>query len=554
MDIYNLNIINNFARKPDQKDEFDEWVKQDDTVDFINSDLLDKDIILYAAFPSTLIHCALVPLVPLTPDTINDLQSWDQTPYSGWSVWSKPGGNDWIEPPLSSSGSKTLQNGEQILFVRSFDGVKGMGSYIEVSQKLTQVLGLHYMKERSAWCKLDNKGDIDDVIKIHALTQSNDKNWGEVVSVRYQELAKYCELTGTALVRMFDVDRIDHKNFTHWGNGEEQPVEDRGVFGRRLVMAGQASYFRGVQIHEMQYEETGLKTKEYASFIAHDWKNNRIEELSCSPDSIDNYFTKSDKPFEVTPAFFHPEVLLKYKSDTDKYVLNGRSISCRGAWYLKTYDINEAGQVHTYLIYLSHLPYDEQLHWKQFNEHPKASISERAKTNDFEGDYYDGYYPLDSLKRKLDDLDNQHVDWWIQKNHDFMGSLHPVVTTSIDEWKEEILKLDQVLVEGFVEKKLRAKAKQTGRSPDHKNRSLKLIEECLIGLGFEEEHAREITAPLHITHDLRSILKGHITGETAEKIRSEAIEDFGSYSSHFEDLCRRCDESMEIIIDAFTKV
>lgn len=553
MDIYKLDNIFKFAKQPVLKTEFDVWVKQDDVVDFLNDDLLGSDIILYASLPSTLIHCALVPLASLESDAINDLQNWNHTPYSGWSVWCRPGEKEWIEPPMADSDSSTLKVGEQILFVRSFDGVKGMGGYIEIAQKLTQVLGLHFMHERKAWCKLDDNGDIDDVIKTHLLKQGDDKEWGKIVSIDYQELAKYCDLTGTALVRMFDVDRIDHTSFTGWDDSEELSIDDRGVFGRKRVLVSQASYFRGVQLHEMKHFDTVNHPKEYASFIAHDWKNKRIEEISCSPDSIDNYFTKSDKPFEVTPAFFRPEVLLKYKSDTDKYSLDSRSISCRGSWHLQTYDINDAGQVHTYLIYLSKLPYNEQLHWKQFNEYPKAPISERAKINDFDGDFYDGYYPLDSLKRKLSDLEHQHIDWWIQKNLDVMDSLHPVVSASIDEWKDEILKLDQVLVEGFVEKKLRVKATQLGRNPDPKYRSLKLVEECLMGLGFETEHAREISSPLHVVHDLRNKLKGHITGETAEKIRSEAIEEFGSYTTHFENLCNRCDESMEIIINAFTK-
>ena len=64
-------------------------------------------------------------------------------------------------------------------------------------------------------------------------------------------------------------------------------------------------------------------------------------------------------------------MLLKYKKDPEKYLLEDRSITARNSWYLKTYDINAAGQVHTYLIYLSHLPYEEQVYWKSANEAPK---------------------------------------------------------------------------------------------------------------------------------------------------------------------------------------
>ena len=96
--------------------------------------------------------------------------------------------------------------------------------------------------------------------------------------------------------------------------------------------------------------------REHTSFIAQDWKNKRIAEISCAPGATANYFTESDLPFELSPAYFRPEVLSKYKADSQKYTLQDRSITCRGAWHLKTYDINEAGQVHTYLVYLRQLP------------------------------------------------------------------------------------------------------------------------------------------------------------------------------------------------------
>ena len=73
--------------------------------------------------------------------------------------------------------------------------------------------------------------------------------------------------------------------------------------------------------------------------------------------------------------FFKPQVLDKYKADREKYRLEDRTITCRNSWYLQTYDVNEAGQVHTYITYLGNLPIEEQRYWKAFNERPKAPIS-----------------------------------------------------------------------------------------------------------------------------------------------------------------------------------
>jgi hypothetical protein len=244
-------------------------------------------------------------------------------------------------------------------------------------------------------------------------------------------------------------------------------------------------------------------------------------------------------------------VLLKYKSDREKYHLEDRSVGCRGAWHLETFDINEAGQVHTYLIYLSRLPYEEQLHWKQYNEPPKALLSERAITTDFEGHFYDEYDPLASLKHKLTKLHKANVGWWTLRSKDtFDRTLYPY-TSSSDEWADEILYLDQLIVEGFEVKWLRQKAGELGREPDITLRSLKLTEECLIGLGFEEEQAYSLMSPFHEVHNLRSKLKGHASGEEAARIRKQALKEFGTFRQHFSQLCSDCDESLNIITEAF---
>ena len=100
------------------------------------------------------------------------------------------------------------------------------------------------------------------------------------------------------------------------------------------------------------------------------------------------------------------------------------------------------------------------------------------------------------------------------------------------------MNLDQLLVEGLVEKWLRKKAADWGRSPDDRFRSLKLLEECLCGLGFEESHAREIMAPWHTVHNLRSELKGHASNSEGRKHESAARKEHGSLMNHFRQLCQ----------------
>ena len=429
------------------------------------------------------------------------------------------------------------------------------------------MLDVHFVPERNAWCRLDDHGDMLDVFKVIKIDDLPRNETGIIICAKKEVLSEYSSVENLTLIRMFDITRYRSGNFSGWDN-ERKSTEignSKTIYGALSVTPGTGSYSRGFQLIELNVPKEQIvnrvwgrsadeQQKKYCTFTAHDWKNQIISEISCDPSCLSNYFTESDLPFEITPAFFRPEVLTKYKADRAKYKLDSRSVSCRGAWHLETFDINSAGQVHTYLIYLSRLPYEEQLHWKQYNEPPKAPLSERAIKTDFEGQFYEGYDPLPSLKRKLKELHSQGAQWWVLRDDNAPDKVHYPYTESKDEWAEEILNLDQLLVEGLQEKWLRKKAKELGCKPDDRLRALKLLEAILVAVDFEQDHAREIMTPFHIVHNLRSILKGHTSGTEAENERKNALKDYGSFRGHFEKICSDCDESIEIITKAIKEI
>ncbi len=467
-----------------------------------------------------------------------------------------------ISPPLAHAGSKTLACGEQLVFSRSFDGRVGEKSYFEILQKFAHLFDLHFVPERKSYCRLDRRGDIEDVIRIVSRPKGVEDIFGETVITFDRELLdRYLAFTDSVLIRTFDFTRFRPGEFRGWPQSQEtQQVLDVDLYYRSLIALGHGSFIRGFQIvrsqisKEMLFNPFGDKEqgeREYASFIAYDWKNGVIAEISCAPNRTANYFIDSELPHELSPAFFRPEVLLKYKSDSEKYRLQDRSISCRGTWHLQTYDINEAGQVHTYLAYLRSLPYEEQLYWKAYNEPPKGPISKRAVKTDFEGKWDLEYDPLSSLRTALLELTREGVRWWTLRSAKLPDQVHYPATSSADEWSNEILHLDQLVVEGFDEPWLRKTAQSVGRTLEPKFRSVKLVEECLIGLGFEEEHALQITEPFRNLHNMRSKLKGHAAGEDAAKIRQAALAGYGTYRAHFRSLCERCDKSIRTLSEAF---
>ena len=560
------DLLSRISEPPSRKEDFDTWLNMGSALAFMCDNVKDSEFVVYASNRSVFIHAILAPTARLNPPDVDDLMSWSCNASSSWGIgvqYSEPRAV-WISAPLNHTGSRTLNGAEQLVFSRDFDGRTGKKGYYEILQKFTHLFDLHYMEERHAYCRLDGRGDVEDMVRVIEIPGKGEAFGTNVVVFNRNLLDEYLTLTDTTVVRTFDFTRFQPGKFSGWSNDHDRPPQADGDMHYRLhVEPGYASYLRGFQLVRSiatrdgiikRFDYRAAEDKQYASFVAQDWKNNVVREISCAPGCTANYFTESDLPFELSPAFFKPEVLLKYKADSDKYRLDGRSISCRGAWTLQTFDINDAGQVHTYLVYLRRLPYEEQLYWKSYNETPKSWISKRAFTTDFEGTWYSEYDPLTSLKHAVGDLDVGQVPWWTLRSERVRDQLHYPVTSSTDEWANEILNLDQLVTEGFESKWLRTKAQSLGRTPDIRLASLNLVQECLVAVGFEEVHARHIVAPLKEAHDLRSKVKGHASGKGGSEIKAQILRDYGTYGEHFRALCKRCDESIRAITEAFTKL
>jgi hypothetical protein len=313
-----------------------------------------------------------------------------------------------------------------------------------------------------------------------------------------------------------------------------------------MIMRPTVTYDEIVSAH---MEERSPTHREYATFKAIDLKTVDRVEVSCSPEALSNYFQpESSLPLEMSPVFFRAEVLHKYKADPEKYELQDRSIHCRGTWSLETFDINPAGQVHTYLRYLRMLPYKEQVYWTSFNEWPKGPISERAHTTDFKGEFFHGRDPLNSLKRKIMHLDEVKPSWWQPRGEELRKAALIPATTSPAEWANEILALDHLLNEGFRLKQLRTLAQTLGRSPDADWKVFKLLEECLVGKGAEETETKTAIGALRTIRELRNVLKGHAAIEKRQKIERKVRTDFGSFRAHFENLSANADVTLELIL------
>lgn len=551
--------------------ERNEWLgASEDGVRFLSKHYAtDSEIILYASGRYALAQTVLAPLSAITPPDSEDLaNAWvfnddTWTIERSWTGGAQTTYDVRLCPPLSHPGCKSLVGGEKLFFLRALSGVQKGPMPIELSQKLVHALDLYFLPERNAYCRLDNRGDIEDVIKVHRRKGGSDWQDLNAVTIRADDLHEYMALTGTALFVRFDFTRTSPGGFSSWSSDRSE-VDEGDLRYHGCSMPGHASFSQGYLIVRPKVTREGLieafrqqnedSTKQYATFKFFDRKNNRLVESPVGPGNHVSYFEKSHLPWDISPAFFRPEVLQRFKADPEKYDFGERSISCRNAWSLPTYDINEAGQVHTYIIYLSQLPFEEQLYWQSFNEWPKAGISKRAYTTDILGNWDDNYDPMLSLKMAIRRLDESPPSWWKPRDTALHEAAKYPATDSVAEWGNEILALDQLVVEGFQERQLRQMALANGVTAEKDWRSLKLLEVVLQAMGMTEETAKRTVAPFRELHSLRNPAKAHGDPSGKERAVTDARTMHGSLRAHIRYLAAGCDNSMNTTVSVLNGI
>ena len=555
---FNIGALKAIAQAP-ASDAATWLIGAEDSVEFLKQNAQSEDIVIYAGGPAVLIHAVLAPVQQVTPADQQDLMGQFAGTDETWAIQKSYGGGKghrvYLEPPLASS--KSLAGGEKLIYLRTFHGVDKGERAIELSQRLVHALDLHFVAERNAYCRLDSRGDIEDVIRIVRADLATGREKLVVVTILKEDLARFMALAGYVLVFFFDFTRRG-PGFGGWGDHAriDRKAPDLFYHGGSIH---DASYVNGRMIvrptitvqdlvAEWEAESGPQRRREYATFKIYDRKNNCKVETSCAPECLSNYFQKSDLPWEISPAFFRAEVLHRFKADPEKYSLDDRSISCRNAWDLKGYDINEAGQVHAYIGDLARLPIEEQRYWQSFNEWPMGAISKRAFENDLLGEFSSEYDPLGRLKHKVGRLNDDPPEWWQPRSEGHMDTARYPATDSVLEWANEIMAFDQMLVEGFQVKPLRKLLESKGRKVEVGWASLRVLSEMAVASGKTVDEAKALLTPMSRLHALRSILKAHSSVEEKDKEEKQARAVHGTLRAHFKDLAAQCDRSFDEIM------
>lgn len=533
--------------------------KQADLLAVLREQESADKVVLYASGYdrwSLFLHSVLVPKTNLDGSWEN-ITEWSGNPFESIGCGLVYGGGQGprieVHSPWEDRQPPILHGARQLVFGRSFEARIGQKRYFELAQEITHAHGLHWLEERQAWCRLNEEGDVVDLAKVEEQAEPSGKS-ATLLWIDKRLLDMHMAATGTCLAQMFDSTRIpaDFHGFNNSGYQEHSDPAARIAY--KCSIEGASSYFRGVQfilpsgsaqdLGQAEYDREH-DSKEYETFIIQDWKNNRVVEWSCAPEALASYFDKdSELPFQTSPVFFRPQVLEKYKADREKYTLDDRSITCRNAWHLQTYDVNDAGQIHTYITYLGRLPIQEQRYWKSFNEAPKGPISRRAYQTDFEGSWDTQQDPLRELKNRLSELRRNAPSWFRIKQPDLVDQLHYPLTPAFKPWDDTLIDLAKAVVEGLERSALVSIAKKNGSAGDPKWGSIKWLREALVSSGVDESRVQELISPLEEIQLLRTKLAAHAGANEAAEIRRRLLREHGTPKAHIEAMSARLNASL----------
>ena len=553
-------LIREIDAKPGDPSEIYSWVRAEKHLQLLRDNAGDDEVILYAySRPNFFVNAVITPGTDIYPPDCDDLLRWSASPYTGRAAyyWSWGASSVEVEYWDNPPGRKSLRRSQNLVFARYMEGTNYPVIY-ELLQEFVHASGIHWLGEQHAYCQVDQNGDIEPVVSI-----TDDRGEGHFVLItcKRKHLERYLMATGNVLVRFFDFMMIGD-GFSSWHGGvRERKAEPHFIFYEQCLHHDGHGFTRGTQLlpvitarddlfGDLIDPGPGREDREHANFIIQDWRNAKVVEVSAAQGDTANYFNGegNELPYELSPAFFRPEVLSRYKADRDKYTIDEarRFISCRGAWELRSYDINAAGQVHAYLCDLRHLPYQEQLYWKSHNEEPKETISKRAFENDFLNEWSSYVTPLDRVLHTAREWARQKPDWWKIDNEDELSRVNTPVSNSKDEWGRAFLDLSKAVIEGFQVSSIRSVLLQRQINFEKDEQSLSLLRKLLSDqTGLDEERLR--LEGLRRVWQIRSMVSSHRSGSAADQIARDALSQHRSYRGHFEHVCNQVADELELI-------
>ncbi len=547
---------------PEDENEFARWCRASGHLELLARNCDQDELIIAAYGLYTYLRSLFVDRTTIdstNPDTLLERQPHPSERLVSYS-WVHPDGPVSLAREYSAEDQQSLLDAESPIFWRTIDGVNDQySSSWEPKQEYLHAVDAHWRPDRKAYSKIDKQGDWFDLICV-TVPKFDEVDGITLVSFQRDALDQYLAICDMVIVQMFDFT-LYHKPFgtnSSWDNSERSPLQQSeqilfrqqtgtGIIGTRGVQIIPPKLTRRAAEQRIRDSISWPEPNEFVEFIIWDIRHGGVRSVSSDPASTTTYFDMQDNdlPLEMSPAFFRPDVLSKYRADQDKYRMTDNYVSCRNAWDLR-YRVNDANQISAYICDLRNLPINEQLHWKSSNEEPKAGLSQNTITTDFRGEWLSKDEPLPALKHILRTWHGRQTPWWKLVDQSALDRITVPVSESRDEWQDSILILCATIVDGFEVKHLRKEIKARGGDAQDSLRSLGLLR-LLTGKSENAQPDKTLLA-LHELQRLRS--KGgktHAVSQGGSSLAQEVKVTHGTFRAHFEDLCVRLANDLLLI-------
>jgi hypothetical protein len=345
---------------------------------------------------------------------------------------------------------------------RSFHGA--FPSYCELDEEFRHYHDLAHDPARGLLLSFDDSGREVEVARIEK---------GHV-SARLKYLRQYQAVTRQHLAIYVDSVRYSRIPLEDVGERHDEAVNERLRWSRDVVACDfrrEYETFSRVLLKVIlpppPLEKAGVwpfddegDDPEVCFVIGVDQDGDNIEHTS-NPDSLSNYFgANPGAPNYLTPVYFRREVLAKYYAEPERYTVSDGQLSCLALWSCQI-DNNLESHVAVFLGDLGRdLPYEERLHWRQFNVPPEGGISETNFGRSFLAQFTEPEAPDLVFKAEYERFS---TDWEAKYGWPFFLPLAPgdahlldtvrvPVANSQSEMDDQVLNLTKLVVDSLNEK------------------------------------------------------------------------------------------------------
>jgi hypothetical protein len=264
---------------------------------------------------------------------------------------------------------------------------------------------------------------------------------------------------------------------------------------------------------------SGKLQRQFADFLVRIDRQGKGVESTCDENILDKS-TDRKGPHFLSPVYFRPEVLQKYRDNPRKYSVSAYSVSFLDQWEISI-GVNKEGLVHAWLGDLGRIPYEEQLHWRGYNVPPSGGINEEFYRTQLLAESVESKDPVFLLHKARQDVNQRSqmkfgFDLFKELRDEDAYVAKSILAPTSNEQKEfddQLIYLSKYLVNSLNKSELEARVSWRPKTPDENTHTAFLGAFLIERLGCSAEFSKRAVDALRTLQSLRSRSAAHLKSD-----------------------------------------